>query len=115
METKEQLVNNIKEWIKIDNEIAQLKNDIKDVDIIVSHNLAFHLKTIQVECFRTAITIDFSKFILIDTISFGHSYTYPKLVDLIKKLKIKNTNLNHLEQIRNVFVKLYENYIQSII
>ncbi len=95
--------------------ITQLKNDIKDVDIIVSHNLAFHLKTIQVECFRTAITIDFSKFILIDTISFGHSYNYPKLVDLIKKLKIKNTNLNHLEQIRNVFVKLYENYIQSII
>jgi len=30
METKEQLVNNIKEWIKFDNEIVQLKNDIKD-------------------------------------------------------------------------------------
>ena len=30
METKEQLVNNIKEWIKIDNEITQLKADIKD-------------------------------------------------------------------------------------
>ena len=30
METKEQLVNNIKEWIKIDNEIGQLKNDIKE-------------------------------------------------------------------------------------
>ena len=30
METKEQLVNNIKEWIKIDNEIAQLKSEIKD-------------------------------------------------------------------------------------
>jgi hypothetical protein len=30
METKEQLVNNIKEWIKIDNDISQLKSDIKD-------------------------------------------------------------------------------------
>ena len=30
MDTKEQLVNNIKEWIKIDNEIAQLKAEIKD-------------------------------------------------------------------------------------
>ena len=30
MDTKEQLVNNIKEWIKIDNEIAQLKADIKE-------------------------------------------------------------------------------------
>ena len=30
METKEQLVNNIKEWIKIDTEITQLKSDIKE-------------------------------------------------------------------------------------
>ena len=30
METKEQLVTNIKEWIKIDNEIAQLKSEIKE-------------------------------------------------------------------------------------
>ena len=26
---KEQLVNNIKEWIKMDNEITQLKGEIK--------------------------------------------------------------------------------------
>ena len=30
METKEQLVNNIKEWIKMDGEIAKLKSDIKE-------------------------------------------------------------------------------------
>ena len=30
METKEQLVNNIKEWIKIDSEIAELKAQIKN-------------------------------------------------------------------------------------
>ena len=30
METKEQLVSNIKDWIKIDNEITQLKTDIKE-------------------------------------------------------------------------------------
>ena len=30
METKEQLVNNIKEWIKIDTEITDLKAQIKD-------------------------------------------------------------------------------------
>ena len=30
METKEQLVNNIKEWIKIDTEISELKKEIKD-------------------------------------------------------------------------------------
>ena len=30
METKEQLVNNIKEWIKMDNEITKLKAEVKD-------------------------------------------------------------------------------------
>ena len=72
------------------------------------------LKAIQVECFRTAITIDFSKFTLIDTISFGHSYTFPKLVDLIKKLKIKNIDNTQLEQIRKVFIKLYENSLITV-
>jgi phage gpG-like protein len=30
MDTKEQLVNNIKEWIKLDNEVTQLKNEMKE-------------------------------------------------------------------------------------
>jgi predicted nucleic acid-binding Zn-ribbon protein len=30
METKEELVNNIKEWIKIDTEISNLQNEIKE-------------------------------------------------------------------------------------
>ena len=30
METKEQLVNNIKDWIKMDAEIADLKSQIKE-------------------------------------------------------------------------------------
>ena len=30
METKEELVNNIKEWIKIDGEILKLQNEIKE-------------------------------------------------------------------------------------
>jgi DNA polymerase III epsilon subunit-like protein len=87
--------------------IAQLKEDLKEVDVIVSHSLPFYLKAIQVECFRTAITIDFSKFTLIDTMSYGHSYPYPKLNDIIKKLKIKNVS-GQLEQIIQVFIKLYE-------
>ena len=30
METKEQLVNNIKEWIKLDTEVSELKAQIKE-------------------------------------------------------------------------------------
>jgi hypothetical protein len=54
METKEQLVNNIKEWIKIDNEISQLKNDIKDRNNIkktLTTNLVDVMKTNKIDCF----------------------------------------------------------------
>jgi hypothetical protein len=54
METKEQLVNNIKEWIKMDNEIAQLKIDIKEKNNkkkILTTNLMEVMKTNKIDCF----------------------------------------------------------------
>jgi predicted nucleic acid-binding Zn-ribbon protein len=54
METKEQLVNNIKEWIKIDNEISQLKNEIKDRNNkkkTLTEGLVTVMKTNQIDCF----------------------------------------------------------------
>jgi predicted nucleic acid-binding Zn-ribbon protein len=54
METKEQLVNNIKEWIKMDNEIAQLKTEIKDRNNkkkTLTENLVSVMKTNQIDCF----------------------------------------------------------------
>jgi len=54
MDTKDQLVNNIKEWIKIDNEISQLKNDIKDRNNkkkILTENLVNVMKTNSIDCF----------------------------------------------------------------
>jgi hypothetical protein len=54
METKEQLVNNIKEWIKIDNEITQLKADIKDKNNkkkTLTTNLVDVMKTNKIDCF----------------------------------------------------------------
>ena len=52
--TKEQLINNIKEWIKIDNEIAQLKIDIKErtnKKKILTENLVTVMKTNSIDCF----------------------------------------------------------------
>jgi len=54
MDTKEQLVNNIKEWIKIDNEIAQLKADIKDRNNkkkTLTSDLVNVMKNNQIDCF----------------------------------------------------------------
>ena len=54
METKEQLVNNIKEWIKIDTEIAELKAKIKErtnKKKTLTANLVTVMKTNQIDCF----------------------------------------------------------------
>ena len=54
METKEKLVNNIKEWIKMDNEIAQLKTEIKERNNkkkALTENLVSVMKTNQIDCF----------------------------------------------------------------
>jgi hypothetical protein len=54
METKEQLVNNIKEWIKMDNEISQLKSEIKDRNNkkkLLTENLVSVMKTNEIDCF----------------------------------------------------------------
>lgn len=54
METKEQLVNNIKEWIKMDNEISQLKAEIKERNNKkkdLTQNLVNVMKSNQIDCF----------------------------------------------------------------
>ena len=54
METKDQLVNNIKEWIKMDNEIAQLKSEIKDRNNkkkVLTENLVTVMKSNKIDCF----------------------------------------------------------------
>jgi len=54
METKEQLVNNIKEWIKNDTEIAQLKAEIKERNNkkkSLTENLVTVMKTNKIDCF----------------------------------------------------------------
>ena len=52
--TKEQLVNNIKEWIKMDNEISQLKKEIKErtnKKKILTENLVTVMKSNKIDCF----------------------------------------------------------------
>lgn len=54
METKEHLVNNIKEWIKIDTEIAELKTQLKNKTTnkkTLTENLVTVMKTNKIDCF----------------------------------------------------------------
>ena len=54
METKEQLVNNIKEWIKLDTEISELKALAKEKTNKkkgLTENLVTVMKTNKIDCF----------------------------------------------------------------
>ncbi len=99
----------------IDNNIAitELKNDLNDVKIIIGYSLPFHIKAIQSECFRTAIEINFGKYILIDMMSFGHSFEHPKFAEMLVKYNI-NKKQTQLEQYRDLFLILYNNYVKTI-
>ena len=52
--TKEELINNIREWIKIDTDVAALKNDIKtklNHKKMLTDNLVKVMKTNAIDCF----------------------------------------------------------------
>ena len=54
METKEQLINNIKEWIKMDTEISELKSEIKErtnKKKTLTEGLVSTMKTNAIDCF----------------------------------------------------------------
>ena len=54
MATKEQLVNNIKEWIKMDNEISRLRGEIKDMTNKkkqLTEGLVDVMRTNNIDCF----------------------------------------------------------------
>ncbi len=97
--------------------INELKDDLKTVDIVISHSIDFHLKTILAEAVRYNISLDFNNYVIVDTINFYHSYGFLKLKELAAKLSIKNipeSNENNVELIKNVFLKLYVKFIKSV-
>ena len=100
--------------------LKQFKDDIKNIDVIVSHNIDFHLKTILTEAILYNIQLDFTKYIIIDTINFFHNYSdncFIKLRDLATKLKFKDipeSSENNVEIIRDVFLKLYKKFEKSV-
>jgi len=54
METKEELVNSVKEWIKMDNEIAKLKAERKERNVkkkTLTESLMNVMKKNEIECF----------------------------------------------------------------
>jgi DNA polymerase III alpha subunit (gram-positive type) len=97
----------------IDPEIVlnEFKNDIKKTDIIVSHNIDFHLRALIAEATRYNIAIDYNKYIVIDTMSLHPEHQVIKLLTLAKKVlkyKAADVECSTLELIKKVFFSLYK-------
>jgi DNA polymerase III epsilon subunit-like protein len=100
---------------EIENVLYDFISDIKDVVVIISHNIDFHLKTVLAEYVRYNIKINITNKIIIDTISFYHKLQFPKLDILYKELFPKNKKIkDNLIKIKDCFLKLYEQYEDSI-
>jgi DNA polymerase III epsilon subunit-like protein len=101
----------------LEETIMTFKNDLKNIDVIISHNIDFHLKTVLAEALKCNIQLDFNNFIIIDTISFYHKYEFIKLINLAQKLSIKNIfdDTPKIDIIRDVFLKLYKKFKKSCI
>jgi hypothetical protein len=54
MESKDQLITNVKEWVKLDTEITKLKNEIKERNNkkkTLTETLVTVMKTNKIDCF----------------------------------------------------------------
>lgn len=104
------------EGTEIESVLDSFVKDLSDVSIIISHNAHFHLKTIMAEFIRYNKPFSFSNYIIIDTNSFYHKLSFPKLDELYDNLikKKSKSNISNIEKIRCCFLKLYENYENSI-
>jgi DNA polymerase III epsilon subunit-like protein len=104
------------EGLEIESVIDTFIKDLKDVSIIISHNIEFHLKTLLSEFVRYNILFSFKNYIIIDTISFFHTLTFPKLYNLYITFveTKKKKSISNLDKIRLCFLKLYENYEKSL-
>ena len=97
MEAKEQLINNIKEWIKIDGEISQLKTEIKEKNNnkkLLTEKLVSVMKTNSIDCFDiNGGSLVYKKNKIIDILSFknvGETSTIKSFIEVKKSDEIRN-------------------------
>jgi DNA polymerase III epsilon subunit-like protein len=112
--TMEQATN---EGLEIELVLETLMKDLTDVSVIISHNAEFHLKTLMAEFVRYNKPFSFKNYIIIDTISFFHTMTFPKLDTLYTTFvdtKKSKKSVSNLDKIRLSFLRLYEKYEESL-
>tara|TARA_Y100000589_G_C27171737_1_gene637013 strand:+ start:974 stop:1531 length:558 start_codon:yes stop_codon:yes gene_type:complete len=90
----------------------KLKDDLKGVQIIIGHNLHFHIRAIQVELFRTCVNIDFNNYILIDLMDFNRKDNI-SLINLATKFNINTEKYTDIKLIKKIFLLAYNEYLNN--
>lgn len=86
----------------------KLSDDLKNVSIIIGHNLKFHLKALQAECFRSCVRIFFNNYTLVDTGTYNLEDKYISYEDLKNKYNIESNS--KLRVLKKAFYKLYQEF-----
>jgi hypothetical protein len=88
--------------------ISKFQNDISNVNIIIGHNINYHIKTILVELIRYNIQINFNNYIIIDINNFYHNFTNISIYELADKLLKKiPKKADEIELSKILFYVLY--------
>ena len=103
----------VKKGDDLEEVMTEFFDDLKKSEIIVGHNLPFHMKTIMASMFRSGVSHYFSKYKYIDIINYNHKIEKPNLKNLCKELlgnsyEDKSRNFQ-ITMIKKVFAKLYHN------
>ena len=91
--------------------LNNMKKDMDDnnVKIIIGHNVLFDLNLTKAEILRNELSIDLDKYDLVDTITYKHSYEFPKLEVLYEKLYGKKFKKSHKRKsLINIIIKCFE-------
>lgn len=97
--------------LPLEEVLSKIKKDLSDVKFICGHNLDFHLKAIQAECFRTKETlIHFNNNDLIDLMTFKHGFEYPSII----KLKSEFLKKSYSDKSRKFVVIIYKKLFEKL-
>uniref|UniRef100_A0A6C0JMX4 Uncharacterized protein n=1 Tax=viral metagenome TaxID=1070528 RepID=A0A6C0JMX4_9ZZZZ len=120
METKDQLIKTIKEWVKLDNDIRKLQKELaqrKNEKKKLSNSLIDIMKKNEIDCFdinngqicynKKNIKKPITKKVLLDTLSKYYKG------DLLKATEINNYILENREEITKESIILKPNKIMD--
>ena len=106
LETKEQLIHTIKEWVKIDNEMLVLQNELKKrkadkaklsiklIDIMKSNEIdVFDIKDGQIQYTNRKIKKPITKKVLLDTLTKYYEG------DFMKANEVNSFIMDHREEV----------------